>query len=102
MNQRRFDDVVFAMEMLELLVVLHRFHFDLADGMNLMVVGLVHFVIQLLRQWFDNTDEIKVEMHEQLDQQFVSIVLIHIDIFSFHKKKKQLMKNLYYVDRAFR
>ena len=88
MNQRRFDDVVLAMEMLELLVGLHRFHFYLADGMSLMVVGLVHFVIQLLRQQFDNTDEIRVEMHEQLDQQFVSIVLIHIEIF---KRKIKLI-----------
>jgi hypothetical protein len=66
--------------------------------MNPMVVGLVHLVIQLLIQLFDNTDEIMVEMHEQLDQQYVSIVLMIIEVFIFKEKK---LKNLYYVDRAF-
>jgi hypothetical protein len=48
MNQKIFDDVVLAMEMLDYLVYVVHFHFDLVDDMNLMVVVLVHFVIQVL------------------------------------------------------
>lgn len=87
MNQKRFDDVVLAIVMVKSLVYHLHFHFDLVDGMNPMVVGLVHLVIQLLIQLFDNTDEIMVEMHEQLDQQYVSIVLMNIKVFIFKEKK---------------
>ncbi len=48
MNQKVFDDVVNAMEMQQYLVYLVHVHFDLVDGMNLMVVVLVHLVIQVL------------------------------------------------------